>query len=64
MRTPSCAVCAPALAIVTDAKKAGMMGKAGEISIRLEYLKSDDQRLRLRGNRRRKAKGRSAPPWR
>lgn len=48
---------APALAIVTDAKKAGMMGKAGELSIRLEYLKSDDQRLRLRGNKGKEGEG-------
>jgi len=48
-----------ALATVTRAKKAVMMGKAGELSIRLEYLKSDDQRLRLRGS---KGKARLAPP--
>jgi hypothetical protein len=34
-----------------------MMGKAGELSIRLEYLKSDDQRLRLRGNKRKEGEG-------
>ena len=45
-----------ALATVTNAKKAGMMGKAGELSIRLEYLKSDDQRLRLRGSKGRKGR--------
>ncbi|MGA8675436.1 MAG: hypothetical protein WB621_09500, partial [Candidatus Acidiferrales bacterium] len=39
---------APAVATVTNAHKAGMMGKPGELSIRLEYVKSDDQRLRLR----------------
>jgi hypothetical protein len=48
---------APALAAVTNAKKAGMMGKAGELSIRLEYLKSDDQRLRLRGNKGKEGEG-------
>jgi len=48
---------APALARVTDAKKAGMMGKAGELSIRLEYLKSDDQRLRLRGSKGKEGEG-------
>jgi hypothetical protein len=42
---------APALATVTNTKKADMMGQAGELSIRLEYLKSDDQRLRLRGSK-------------
>jgi hypothetical protein len=48
---------APALATVTNAKKAGMMGKAGELSIRLEYLKSDDQRLRLRGSKGKEGEG-------
>jgi hypothetical protein len=48
---------APALATVTNAKKAGMMGKPGELSIRLEYLKTDDQRLRLRGNKGKEGEG-------
>ncbi len=48
---------APAVAAVTNAKKAGMMGKPGELSIRLEYLKSDDQRLRLRGNKGKEGEG-------
>ena len=34
-----------------------MMGKPGELSIRLEYLKSDDQRLRLRGNKGKEGEG-------
>ncbi len=42
---------------MTNAKKAGMMGKAGELSIRLEYLKSDDQRLRLRGSKGKEGEG-------
>jgi hypothetical protein len=46
-----------ALATVTRAKKAVMMGKAGELSIRLEYLKSDDQRLRLRGSKGKEGEG-------
>jgi hypothetical protein len=48
---------APALATVTNAKKARVMGKAGELSIRLEYLKSDDQRLRLRGSKGKEGEG-------
>jgi hypothetical protein len=48
---------APAHATVTNVKKAGMMGKAGELSIRLEYLKSDDQRLRLRGSKGKEGEG-------
>jgi hypothetical protein len=49
---------APAVATVTNAKKAGMMGKGGELSIRLEYLKSDIQRLHLRGNKGKEGEGR------
>ncbi|MFZ0086727.1 MAG: hypothetical protein WAK78_15690, partial [Candidatus Acidiferrales bacterium] len=48
---------APAVATVTSAKKAGMMGRPGELSIRLEYLKSDDQRLHLRGNKGKEGEG-------
>ncbi|MGA7063856.1 MAG: hypothetical protein WBY69_21810 [Candidatus Acidiferrales bacterium] len=48
---------APAVATVTNAHKAGMMGKPGELSIRLEYVKSDDQRLRLRGNKGKEGEG-------
>ncbi|MGA7914615.1 MAG: hypothetical protein WCA00_05215, partial [Candidatus Acidiferrales bacterium] len=46
-----------AVATVTNAKKAGMMGRPGELSIRLEYLKSDDQRLHLRGNKGKEGEG-------
>lgn len=49
---------APAVATVTNAKKAGMMGRGGELSIRLEYLKSDNQRLHLRGNKGKEGEGR------
>jgi len=45
-------------AVVTNAKKAGMMGRGGELSIRLEYLKSDSQRLHLRGNKGKEGEGR------
>jgi hypothetical protein len=48
---------APAVATVTNAKKAGMMGRPGELSIRLEYLKSDDERLHLRGNKGKEGEG-------
>lgn len=48
---------APAVATVTNAHKAGMMGKPGELSIPLEYVKSDDQRLRLRGNKGKEGEG-------
>jgi hypothetical protein len=34
---------------VTNAKKSGMMGKAGELNVRLDYLKAGDVKVRLRG---------------
>jgi hypothetical protein len=46
-----------ALGTVTNAHKSGMMGKAGELSIRLEYLKTDDQRIRLRGSKGKEGEG-------
>jgi hypothetical protein len=36
---------------VTNAKKAGMMGKAGELNIRLNYLKVGSVKIRLRGSK-------------
>jgi len=36
---------------VTNAKKAGMMGKAGELNIRLDYLKVGGIKIKLRGSR-------------
>jgi hypothetical protein len=48
---------APAVATVTNAKKAGMMGRPGELSIRLEYVKSDDQRVHLRGAKGKEGEG-------
>ena len=46
-----------ALGTVTNAHKSGMLGKAGELSIRLEYLKTDDQRVRLRGSKGKEGEG-------
>ncbi len=40
-----------AVGSVTHAKKSGMMGKGGELNIRLEYLKIGDTRVRLRANK-------------
>lgn len=34
---------------VTSAKKAGMMGKAGELNMRLDYVKVGDSKIKLRG---------------
>jgi hypothetical protein len=36
---------------VTNAKKSGMMGKAGELNIRLDYLKVGDKKVHLRGTK-------------
>jgi hypothetical protein len=42
---------AKAVGTITHAKKAGMMGKPGELNMRLDYLITDDGRLRLRGTK-------------
>lgn len=42
---------AKAFGEVTNAKKAGMMGKAGELNIRLDYLKAGDVKVKLRGSK-------------
>ncbi|HUB18159.1 MAG TPA: hypothetical protein VL990_05965 [Acidobacteriaceae bacterium] len=36
---------------VTHAKRAGMMGKGGELNIRLDYVKVGDERVMLRGTK-------------
>lgn len=40
-----------AVGSVTHVKKAGMMGKGGELNVRLEYMKVGDSRVRLRANK-------------
>ena len=40
-----------ALGEVTNAKKSGMMGKAGELNLRLEYLKVGEYKVHLRGTK-------------
>jgi len=42
---------AKAVGEVTNAKKSGMMGKAGELNIRLDYLKVGDAKVHLRGTK-------------
>jgi hypothetical protein len=44
---------------ITNAKKAGMMGKAGELNLRLEHLKAGDQRVRLRGSKGKEGEGKT-----
>ena len=48
---------AKAVGSVTNSHKAGMMGKGGELNVRLEYLKTDAGRIRLRGSRGREGEG-------
>ena len=36
---------------VTKAEKSGMLGKAGDLSIRLNYIKVGDDKIRLRGTK-------------
>jgi hypothetical protein len=50
---------AKAVGTVTHAKKAGMMGKAGELNMRLDYLILDDGRLRLRGTKGKEGEGKT-----
>jgi hypothetical protein len=47
----------PATAEITNAKKAGMMGKPGELNLRLDHLKVGDQRVRLRGSKGKEGEG-------
>jgi hypothetical protein len=48
---------AKAVGEITNAKKAGMMGKAGELNMRLEHLTAGDDRIRLRGSRGKEGQG-------
>lgn len=52
-----CKAGAKALATVSHAKKAGMMGKGGELNIRLEYLLAGDTHVRLRGSKGKEGEG-------
>ena len=42
---------------VTDAEKNGMLGKAGTLNVRLDYIKIGDIRVMLRGSRGKEGKG-------
>ena len=48
---------AKAVGTVTHAKKAGMMGKGGELNLRLEYILVGDTRMRLRGTKGKEGEG-------
>lgn len=48
---------AKAVGTITHAKKAGMMGKGGELNLRLDYLILQDGQLRLRGTKGKEGEG-------
>jgi len=48
---------AKAVGSITHSKKAGMMGKAGELNMRLEYLIAGDSRVKLRGSKGKEGEG-------
>lgn len=48
---------AKAVGTITNSKKAGMMGKAGQLNMRLEYLVAGDSRMKLRGTKGREGEG-------
>ncbi len=52
-----CKAGAKAVGTITHAKKAGMLGKGGELNMRLEYLLVNDTRMRLRGTKGKEGEG-------
>jgi hypothetical protein len=46
-----------AVGTITNAKKAGMMGRAGELNMRLEHLKVGDDKVKLRGSKGKEGQG-------
>jgi hypothetical protein len=48
---------AHAVAVVSAAKKAGMMGKPGDLSVQLEYLNAGSNHIRLRGTQGKEGEG-------
>jgi hypothetical protein len=50
---------AHAVATVTDAKKAGMMGRPGELSVQMQYLVSGTNHVRIRGTKGREGDSKS-----
>lgn len=48
---------AKAVGSITHAKKAGMLGKAGELNMRIEHFKTGDNRVRLRGSKGKEGEG-------
>jgi hypothetical protein len=48
---------AKAVGTISNAKKAGMMGKAGELNMRLEHLTAGPERIRIRGSKGKEGEG-------
>ena len=48
---------AKAVGTISHSKKAGMMGRAGELNLRLDYLIVNDSHLKLRGSKGREGQG-------
>jgi hypothetical protein len=48
---------AKAVGVVSHAKRAGMIGKAGELNMRLEYVLVGDSHLKLRGTKGKEGEG-------
>ena len=48
---------AKAVGTITHAKKAGMMGKGGELNMRLQYLLVGETRLKIRGTKGKEGEG-------
>jgi len=46
-----------AVGTITNARKAGMMGKAGELNMRLEHLRVGDDKVKLRGSKGKEGQG-------
>jgi hypothetical protein len=46
-----------AVGTISHASKAGMLGRPGDLGLRLEYLKADDSSVRLRGTKGKQGKG-------
>lgn len=48
---------AKATGTISHSKKAGMLGRAGELNMRLEHLKAVDERVKLRGSKGKEGEG-------
>jgi len=46
-----------AVGVITHAKKAGMLGKGGELNLKLDHLTVGDVRVRLRGSKGKEGNG-------